>query len=246
MHTKRIGIYGNVPKDSDAIKIISSILGYDPFLIAHVKQDQIIAPFCGRANKFGSHFTLYDIFSPTDYQQVIVRVKEIVRDTSPFHYSFSGFSGYVRGDYQGKSIYNDTSKTVLALDFDENDIKKINQIHFDVVQGIQDLRMKIEPEFDKKIFQKVPELWENIQNFGAPYVLDHYSPHLTLASKLDGSEETLSKLIKHLDTKYGDRIIGQKIPFDRIYVYEEILSGKFSGHFYIKEEIPLIPIVRKG
>jgi len=233
----RIGIYGSVPKNSEVFNKIASILGYDPFQVKEVEQDQMIAPVCGRAKTFGAHFTIYDIFTPTDLEKLINRVRKITADIEPFDFTFSKFAGYARGDYQGKSVYDDKSNTVLGLDFDNKSAEKFNRIHKKIVTGIQDLREKIEPEFDKEIFRNVPELWQLIQKYGAPYVLENYEPHLTLASKLDGSDATLAKLINYLNNNYGKEILNKKIPFDRIYIFQEILGGKFDGYFKAIDEI---------
>lgn len=235
----RVGIYGSVPKDSEVFNKITLILGYDPFQVKEVEQDQIIAPVCGRAKTFGAHFTIYDIFTPTDLEKLIDRARQIIADIEPFDFTFTRFTGYARGDYQGKSVYDDKSKTVLALDFDSKSAEKFSRIHEKIVTGIQDLREKIEPEFDKEIFQNVPELWRLIQTYGAPYVLENYEPHLTLASKLDGSNTTLAKLINYLNDNYGEEILNKKIPFDRIYIFQEILGGKFDGYFKVIDEISL-------
>jgi len=232
-----IGIYGSVPKNSEVFNKIASILGYDPFQVKEVEQDQMIAPVCGRAKTFGAHFTIYDIFTPTDLEKLIDRIRQIIAETEPFDFTFPRFAGYARGDYQGKSVYDDKSKTVLALDFDNESVEKFNQIHKKIVTHIQDLREKIEPEFDKEIFRNVPELWQLIQKYGAPYVLKNYKPHLTLASKLDGSDATLAKLINYLNNNYGKEILNKKIPFDRIYIFQEILGGKFDGYFKAIDEI---------
>lgn len=233
----RIGIYGSAPKDSEVFNKITSILGYDPFRVKEVEQDQTIAQSCGRAKTFGAHFTIYDIFTPTDLEKLTDRVKQIIADIEPFDFTFSRFTGHVRGDYQGKSVYDDKSETVLALDFDSESAEKFSRIHKKIVTGIQDLREKIEPEFDKEIFRNVPELWRLIQKYGAPYVLENYEPHLTLSSKLDGSNATLAKLINYLDDNYGKKILDKKIPFDRIYIFQEILGGKFEGYFKVIDEI---------
>ncbi|MFZ2970924.1 MAG: 2'-5' RNA ligase family protein [Minisyncoccia bacterium] len=233
----RVGIYGSAPKDSEVFNKITSILGYDPFRVKEVEQDQMIAPVCGRAKSFGAHFTIYDIFTPTDLEKLINRVRQISADIEPFDFTFSKFAGHVRGDYQGKSVYNDKSKTVLGLDFDNKSVEKFNQIHKKIVTGIQDLREKIEPEFDKEIFRNVPELRQLIQTYGAPYVLENYEPHLTLASKLDGSNATLEKLINYLNDNYGNEILNKEIPFGRIYIFQEILGGKFDGYFKAVDEI---------
>ncbi len=233
----RVGIYGSVPKDSEVFNKITSILGYDPFRVKEVEQDQMIAPVCGRAKTFGAHFTICDIFTPTDFEKLINRVKRIIADIEPFDFTFSKFAGYARGDYQRKSVYDDKSKTVLALDFDNESVKKFNQIHKKIVTCIQDLREKIEPEFDKEIFRNVPELWQLIQKYGAPYVLENYEPHLTLSSRLDGSDVTLAKLISYLNDNYGKEILNKKIPFDRIYIFQEILGEKFDGYFKVIDEI---------
>jgi len=235
----RIGIYGSVPRDSEFFGILTRILGYDPYLVKEIEQDGIIAPVCGRAKTFGAHFTIYDIFTPTDYDAVIERLKEIIGRYESFDFKFTGFSGYVRGDYQGKSVYDDKMKTVLALDFDDDSIGKIKQIHADIVQNIQDLRSAIEPEFDKEIFRNIPELWRLIQQFGAPYVLENYSPHLTVASRLDGSEKQYDQLISYLEKTYGDRLLDKSIPFGAIYIFEEIVDGEFYGYFRIRDVLRL-------
>lgn len=233
----RIGIYGSAPKDSEVFNKITSILGYNPFRVKEVEQDQAIAPVCGRAKTFGAHFTIYDIFTPTDFEKLIDRVRQIIAEIEPFDFTFLKFTGYARGDYQGKAVYDDKLKTVLALDFDNESAEKFNQIHKKIVTRIQDLREKIEPEFDKEIFRNVPKLWQLIQKYGAPYVLENYGPHLTLASKLDGSDVTLVKLINYLNDNYGKEILNKKIPFDRIYIFQEILGGKFDGYFKVIDEI---------
>jgi hypothetical protein len=239
MNKARIGIYGSLPRDTEVFNIVTSILGYDPFHIQEVQQDSIISQVCGRAKTFGCHFTIYDFFTPTNYDLVIDRLKQIVKNVQPFEFTFTDFSGYVRGDYQGKPVYNNTSKTVLALDFDRDTQKKLLKIHTDIITDIQEFRQKIEPEFDKGIFKNIPELWALIQKYGSPYVLNNYSPHLSLASNLDGTEEVLKTLIEYLNTNYGDQLLNHKIPFDRIYIFEEIVEGKYTGYFKIKDEILL-------
>ena len=235
----RIGIYGSVPKNSEVFQTITTILGYDPFRVKETIQDSVVAPFCGRAKKFGAHFTIYDIFTPTDKDLLIERVKNLVKEIKPFDFSFAGIGGYVRGDYQRKSIYKSNLKTVIALDFDEVSIKKFSTIHETIITNIQDLRANIEPEFDKDIFRNIPELWSMVEKYGAPYVLENYAPHLTIASGLDGSEETLSKLMDHVSETYGRKLLNIQIPFDRIYIFEEILGGHFDGYFKVIEEIKL-------
>ena len=235
----RIGIYGSVPKGSDFFNILTHILGYDPYLIKEVQQDEVIAPVCGRAKTFGVHFTIYDIFTPTDYSAVIVRLKEIISHYKTFNFQFSGFSGYVRGDYQSKSVYIEKMKTVLGLDFDKDSIARFSRIHADIVENIQDLRSIIEPEFDKDIFRNIPELYQLIQLYGAPYVLQNYSPHLTVASKLNGSEEQYSQMISYLNRTYGDKLLNKHIPFDAIYIFEEIIDREFNGYFKIKDVLKL-------
>jgi len=235
----RIGIYGSVPRESEFFDILTHLLGYDPYLVKEVEQDKIISPVCGRAKTFGAHFTIYDIFTPTDYDAVIEKLKEIISQYSVFKFKFVGFSGYVRGDYQGKSVYSDRMKTVLALDFDDASIGIIKNIHANIVQNIQKYRSIVEPEFDKDIFRNVPELWQLIQRYGAPYVLQNFTPHLTVASKLNGSEEQCDKMITYLDKKYGDKLFNKDIIFDAIYIFEEIIDNDFGGYFRIKDVLKL-------
>lgn len=237
MHKARIGIYGSLPRDTEVCNIVTSILGYDPFRIQEVQQDLTISRVCGRAKNFGCHFTIYDLFTPTNYDLVLDRLKQIIMNIQAFEFTFTSFSGYVRGDYQGKSVYNETSKTVLACDFDRDSKETLTKIHTDIVTKLQGLREKIEPEFDKAIFKNNPELWALIQKYGAPYVLNNFVPHLTLASNLDGSEEVINTLIEYLNKNYGDKLLNRKIPFDRIYIFEELVDGKYKGYFKIKDEI---------
>ena len=235
----RIGIYGSVPKDNEAFKVITSILGYDPYEVKEIEQDQIIASVCGRAKTFGAHFTIYDIFTPTDYPALIEKLKEILSEFKPFDFTFVRFEGYVRGDHQGKTVYDTAMKTVVALDFDSDSVAKFNELHKTIIENIQNLRAKIEPEFDKELFRKVPELWALIEKYGAPYVLKNYSPHLTLASGLDGSDETCNRIISYLNENYSSQLLHKQIPFDAVYIFEEILGGEFNGYFRIKETIYL-------
>ena len=233
----RIGIYGSLKEQSEVFQILAHILGYDPYAVEEIPADAVIAPVCGRAKTFGPHFTIYDIFTPTDYAALIERLKGIVGGYQPFDYTFTGFSGYVRGDYQGKSVYNDSLKTVLALDFDTVSREKFWRLHFDIVRNIQDLRARIEPEFDKEIFRNVPELWDLVARYGAPYVLENYSPHLTVASGLSGDPGQYDRLVSYLEKNYGKTILGGPIVFDAIYIFEEIIGGRFDGYFRIKDVI---------
>lgn len=233
----RIGIYGTVPSHSEIFQTLTTVLGYDPFKVVEVRQDAAIAPFCGRAKTFGPHFTIYDIFTPTDYLALRQRLQKILQKFKPFDFTFVSIRGYVRGDYQGKSVYNEKMKTALALDFDSESIRKFKEIHASIIQNIQDLRSGIEPEFNKELFQKVPELWRLIQKYGAPYVLENYSPHLTLASGLDGTDKTCDKWVHYLQREYGDKLFRKPIPFDAVYIFEEILGGKFDGYFKVKEKL---------
>lgn len=238
MTTKpRIGIYGSVPHGSEIFKVLSGLLVYDPFSVREVAQDSVVARVCGRAKTFGPHFTIYDIFTPTDYGALIVRLKELLAGRNGFEFYFTKFSGYVRGDYQGKSVYNDKLKTVLALDLDDESVKKIRALHKQIVENIQDFRVKIEPEFDKEIFRNNSELWPVIQKYGAPYVLRNYSPHLSVATKLSGDEGQLAGLFEYLDKNYRDKLIRKPIPFDGIYIFEEIIGGKFNGYFRVREKM---------
>jgi hypothetical protein len=235
----RIGIYGSVPRNSEFFGILSGLLGYDPFSVREVRQDAVIAPVCGRAKTFGTHFTIYDIFTPTDYGALITRLKELLAGINSFEFHFTKFSGYVRGDYQGKSVYNDNLKTVLALDFDDESVKKIKALHKLIVENIQDLRAKIEPEFDKEIFRNNSELWPVIQKYGAPYVLHNYSPHLSVATKLSGDEGQFAGLVEYLDKNYRDKLIVKPIPFDGVYIFEEIIGGEFNGYFKVREKLEI-------
>jgi hypothetical protein len=235
----RVGIYGSVSAGLGVFKVLTSILGYDPFLIAEVNQDAVVAPVCGRAKTFGAHFTIYDIFTPTDYDSFILRLREIISAYRPFYFKFVRFSGYIRGDYQGKSVYDEKMKTVLALDFDEESAMMVSAIHTNIVKNIQDLRAAIEPEFNQDIFRNVPELWKLIQQFGAPYVLNNYSPHLTIASKLSGSDKELERMIHYMSETYGREILDKPIPFDAIYIFEEIIGGKFNGYFKVRDILKL-------
>lgn len=199
----------------------------------------MVAKVCGRAKTFGCHFTIYDIFTPTDYESVLKYLRAEMKNFQPFEFTFTGFAGYVRGDYQGKSVYNTDQKTVLALDFDKNAEAMFKKIHEKIVTGVQEFRQKIEPEFDKELFRNVPELWELITKYGAPYVMENYGPHLTLVSALDGTDQTLNGLIEYLNKNYGDELIDKPTAFDKIYVFEEIIDGQFSGYFRVKDEILL-------
>jgi hypothetical protein len=235
----RIGIYGSVNQNRKEKQLVTGILGYDPFNVCEIVQDPVIKPYSGRAHKFGIHYTLIDIFTPNNYSDLLIDIKEYLSIMQSFTYSFSGFSGYVRGDYQGKTIYEDKTKTVIALDFDNDTVLRLGELHRGLTRVIQKYRTRIEPEFDKEIFKRVPELWKNIQDFGAPYVFNCYSPHLTLASGLDGSVETVRKLEKYLNEEYRNDLIGTRIPFDRVYIFEEIIEGKFDGYFKIIDEVSL-------
>lgn len=235
----RIGIYGSVPKNSEIFQIITAILGYDPFARKEAAADKIIAPFCGRAKTFGAHFTIYDIFTPTNYNTVVNKIRALAKNFEPFDFVFRRFSGYVRGDYQNKSVYNEKLKTVIALDFDSKSIMRLKKIHANIVRNIQPFRSRIEPEFDKEIFKNVPGLWKLIKKYGTPYVFENYSPHLTLAFGLDGSSKLWKNLIKYLDSTYGKKILNIKIPFDKIYIFEEITEGNLKGYFKIKDEVLL-------
>jgi hypothetical protein len=239
MEKARIGIYGSIPRESLENEAITSILGYDPFGAREVGQDEVMSPYSGRAHKFGIHFTVYDLFTPTNYEDVVQKVRETVSGMGGFDYSFSRFAGYVRGDYQGKSVYNERSRTVLGLEFDECGKRKLKELHEAILPVIQPYRAAIEPEFDKPIFRNVPALWRLILEYGAPYVLENYSPHLTLASGLDGSDETLDRLVAYLGREYGGKLLGRAIPLDRLYVFEEILGGKYDGYFRVRDEIKL-------
>lgn len=239
MNKPRIGIYGSVPKYSAVFDTITSILGYDPFRVQEVEQDSTISKVCGRAKTFGCHFTIYDIFTPTDYDALLECLRAMMKKYSPFQFEFTKFAGHVRGDYQGKSVYDNSQKTVLALDFDESSEAKFANIHKEIITSIQQFRQGIEPEFDKDLFRNVPELWQLITKYGAPYVLENYGPHLTLASALDGSDQTLNNLVEYLNANYGDKILNQPIDFDKIYIFEEITDGDFSGYFRVKDEITL-------
>jgi len=233
----RIGIYGSVPKGLCENEVITSILGYDPFDGQEVDQDGIIAPYSGRAHKFGIHYTIYDLFTPTSIEEVVDVVKQAITGIKAFNYAFPGFSGYVRGDYQGRSVYDEGSKTVIGLDFDETGKTELKKMHKAILQAIQKCRTGIEPEFDKEIFRNEPALWDLIREYGAPYVLENYSPHLTLASGLDGSDETVSRLIDYLNAEYGSKLLDREIPFTSVYVFQEIVEGKFEGYFRVCEEI---------
>ena len=235
----RIGIYGSVAQGSEVFNVITSILGYDPFEVKEIEVDSVISPYCGRAKTFGAHFTIYDIFTPTDIDKVVETVRNILKNYQPFSFVFSGFKGYVRGDYQGKSVYSTTAKTVLALDFDEESIKKFQEIHKDIVTNIQLFRKGIEPEFSKDIFKNVPELWNLIEKYGAPYVLQNYSPHMTLASSLDGTDDLCDKLTKYLNEKYGEKLLNIPILFDHVYIFQEIIEGQYSGYFKVINKIKL-------
>jgi 2'-5' RNA ligase len=235
----RIGIYGSIPSDLHENEVITSILGYDPFNVREVEQDGIIAPYSGRSHKFGIHYTIYDLFTPTNNKDVVDVVNQAIKGIKAFDYTFSGFSGFVRGDYQNKSIYNEKSKTVLGLEFDEKGNAELKKLHQAILPDIQKCRTRIEPEFDKPIFRNEPELWHLISAYGAPYVLDNYSPHLTLASGLDGSAETVSRLVEYLNKEYGSELLNRKIPFNRVYIFQEIVEGKYEGYFEVCEEIKL-------
>ena len=235
----RIGIYGSVPENSEVFGILAGLLGYDPFSVREIRQDAVISQVCGRAKTFGPHFTIYDIFTPTDYGALIARLKDLLAGIDSFEFCFTGFSGYVRGDYQGKSVYNDRLKTVLALDFDRESVKKMWALHKLIVENIQDLRAKIEPEFDKEIFRSNSELWPVIQKYGAPYVLHNYSPHFSVATSLSGDEGQLAGLSDYLVKNYGDKLIGKPIPFDGIYIFEEIIGGEFNGYFKVREKLEI-------
>ena len=239
MNKARIGIYGSVPRDLYENEVITSILGYDPFNVHEVDQDEIIAPYSGRAHKFGIHYTIYDLFTPTSNKEVVDVVNQAIKGIKAFNYTFSGFSGFVRGDYQGKSIYSKKSKTVLGLEFDGNGNAELKKLHKAILSDIQKCRTRIEPEFDKAIFRNEPELWKSISEYGAPYVLENYSPHLTLASGLDGSDETVSRLIEYLNKEYGRKLLNRTIPFNRLYIFQEIVEGKYEGYFRVCEEIKL-------
>ena len=121
----RIGIYGTVPPHSEIYKIFLSILGYDPFKIKTFRQDRFISLFCGRAKTFGPHFTIIDIFTPTNYSALKKELYKIAKKISPFEYYFSKISAYIRGDYQKGLIYQRKTKTVVALDFDSKSELKI-------------------------------------------------------------------------------------------------------------------------
>jgi len=41
----------------------------------------------------------------------------------------------------------------------------------------------------------------------------------------------------YLNENYGKEILNKKIPFDRIYIFQEILGGKFDGYFKVIDEI---------
>lgn len=233
----RIGIYGSIPEDTEIFETLTTVLGYDPFKVVEVRQDIVIAPFCGRAKTFGPHFTICDIFTPTSYPVLRKRLQKILRKFAPFDFAFTSVRGYVRGDYQGKSVYSEKARTVLALDFDQKSETQFKEIHTLIIKNIQESRARIEPEFNKELFQKVPELWRLIQKYGAPYVLENYSPHLTLASGLDGTDKTCDKLVSYLQKEYGDKLLRKPIPFDAVYIFEEILGGKFDGYFKVKEKL---------
>jgi len=239
MNKPRIGIYGSVPPGTAIFDTITSILGYDPFKVAEVKPDPTISKVCGRAKTFGGHFTIYDIFTPTDYASVLQYLKTAAKNFQPFNFTFTDFVGLVRGDYQGGSTYSSNQKTLLALHPDQNVKVNFEKIHKTITTGIQAFRQKIEPEFDKEIFRNVPGLWKLITTYGTPYVFENYSPHLSLASALDGSDQTLDKLIAYLNKNYRDKLINQPTVFDKIYVFEEILDGQFSGYFKVTDTVPL-------
>lgn len=235
----RIGIYGSVAQESAIFETLTRMLGYNPYTVANVTQDTIIAPHCGRARTFGPHFTLTDIFTPTDYAELIEALKKVSSAMQPFEYVFSSFSGYVRGDYQGGNVYKSLTKTVLALDFDDAAAERFKQIHRTLINAIQPFRDGIEPEFSREIFKQVPELWALIEKYGAPYVLENFKPHVTIASKLDGKEETCDQLIRYCTDTYGKELLRTPVQFDALYIFEEILGGEFNGFFKIKTIIPI-------
>jgi|GEM_PF-7133467 Protein of unknown function (DUF1045). len=239
MSQPRIGIYGSVPKNTEIFETITSVLGYDAYRVREVEQDSVVSEVCGRAKTFGCHWTIYDIFTPTDYDAMMRWLRTSMANYFSFKFTFSGFAGYVRGDYQGKSVYSTNQKTVLALDFDTESQVGFAKLHEEIVTGVQRFRQKIEPEFDKELFQGVPELWKLITKYGAPYVLENYEPHLTLASALDGSDKTLNRLVEYLNVNYGDKILNRPVEFDKIYIFEEIVDGKFAGYFRVKDEVSL-------
>jgi hypothetical protein len=239
MNNGRIGIYGSIPKNYRENKIITRILGYDPFSVQEVPQDEIIAPFSGRAHKFGIHFTICDLFTPTDYEGVIQKLRECLRHIHQIEYTFSSFQGYVRGDYQGKSIYAEKTATVLGLELDDAGISSLQKIHKVLLPAVQTFRATIEPEFNKPLFKSRPDLWELIAAYGAPYVMENYRPHLTLASGFDGSNRSVEEFIPYLNAAYGQELLNSKIPFDRVYIFQEITDGKYKGFFQVKDELKL-------
>lgn len=230
----RIAIYSCPDPESEVFSILSSIQGYNPFTKEVLEPDPVIKPYIGPTNKFGPHVTLRGVFSVSKYQEMKESLLGAISDLEVFDYCFSDCIPLDRSHLFANT--HPTPALILAVDDSSKD--KFTEVHKKMLESTNRFRNEVEEVWKSELFRSNEQLWNHILQYGSPYSMDNYIPHLSLATAMTDDKELWQKIQHHIKKTYPV-LFQTQIRFNKIYIFEEIMEGSIQGSFRIKEEIDI-------
>lgn len=176
----RYGVYLIPEPDNALYQLASAHLGYDIWtqtrttpMLASLVGEETIRAWIGRAEIFSFHITIADclVYDERDVDEIRTRLAWIAARTSPFSVT------------NGRFFTNfHSGPTALTLTFDSPN-GALHQLHTLVITLISVLHQS-SPYFEHLTEKLDAPLRRNLIRYGAPWVLDDFWPHWSLATSI--------------------------------------------------------------
>ena len=222
-----LAIYFVPAFESDFYSFGSEVLGYD---IYHRKT--LKSPFdnqlIGGARDYGFHLTICDAI----YFQNLKELREVEEELEFILEDFSSF--YLQNLKLTSGFPNNNTIAIRCIE----PTGTLSAIHFELVNRVYRKSIGSNYTFGKANMDR-PEPSHQKQKFytnryNAPYILDEYKPHFTLANGLEKS--SISSTMNSLSKLFSSKVKGDRILVDKIAI---LLYDEKKSQWYIHKNINL-------
>lgn len=214
--TKTLAIYITPPADDSFYRFATDLLGYDIWPQQNTPHSKF-SDSVGGASAFGLHCTIGDalVFQECDEDEMRCRLSWICNRITPFQLSnFRVFDAFWAGPQ------------VLVAGFSEETgrLKKLAALIATMINPLY-----LESPYYPKLLPLLPSYNEQYYlKYGAPQVLENYTPHFTLASNIP-DERTRAELVSFVQDSFFQDAVDYKQSVDRVH----LVSLKSDGFYEI-------------
>lgn len=179
----RYGVYLIPSADHPLFRLGSDFLGYNIWteshatpLLADTLGEETVRAWIGNAKHFSFHITIADCleYRNQDVDEIRTRIQWIAQRTAPFTLTDGRFYDEFHAGHALTLTYKSTDHALQRL-------------HRLVVTLISVLHTS-SPYFGHLVKQLEAPLQQNLIRYGAPWVLDQFWPHWSLATSVPGQE----------------------------------------------------------